>query len=811
VIDVGRRVRDYEIVAHLKPGGMATLFLARRVGPQGFARPVAIKIVHPHLASDPELVRMFIDEARLSACVHHPNVVHVEELGEENGTFFLAMEYLHGESLSALLAALSRVERQLPVDVAAWIAMQAAAGLHAAHETRDAEGRPLGLVHRDVSPQNVLVSVDGHVKLIDFGIVKVGAASGGTEAGVIKGKLAYMAPEQAEGDHVDRRTDVYALGIVLWEMLAMRRLFSGASDVEVLDRVRRPVREAPSAHRPDVPAALEAAVLRALAPDPGDRFATAEDFQRALARSVPEAAAAGSALAAILREMIGDRIEGRRRALAAAPPPETSVGRWSPPAAPPEPLEPDAPTIASRSGVHAIDTRAVAVMPLRAFGNVDAMVVDGVGDELRDLLSRVRGLRVKARAAPRGHDEDASAYGERLGVGRVVTGRVQQPDPERVRLAIALTSVEDGFQIWAEKFDCAMEELLETTDRVAQAIANALGDARLRGERPDGDPEAVDLHLELRRVISQPILVDPEAPFVLLERAKKIAPRDAVVLAFCAIGAVRSTYRPGSRREAMDVARATAERAVELGPDLPEPWVAMGQVRYGAGDSPGAVRALRRAIANGPSVCEAHELLGRMLLDAGLVEEAQRILEQALWIDPDRTFAFRELVRLYALEGEWGSVERGLARLAALDREQHLIMAVRLSLWAGRPLADPATGATSAKHVAALAEIGWSAIRSRALREKDVATIRRVRESFVGQLLPQRFFRQLEAEFHAFVGNRDGAMELVHEAAEAGLEDRVWIDRCPLIAPYAREPALERDVEAIRARAEEVRRAWDEW
>ena len=254
MFELGDKVGEYEIVARLKSGGMATLFLAHRRGAAGFQRFVAIKVVHPHLATDASFVRMFVDEALLSARIVHPNVVHVEELGEAEGTYFLVMEYVHGCSLSLLVRALARRKRMLAAEIATSIVMKVADGLHAAHETRGDLGELLGVVHRDVSPQNVLLAYQGHVKLIDFGIAKASGRSQQTEAGSIKGKFRYMSPEQAWGRPVDRRSDVFALGIVLWELLAARPLFDAANDLLVLENVRHPMVEAPSRWLPSTSA-----------------------------------------------------------------------------------------------------------------------------------------------------------------------------------------------------------------------------------------------------------------------------------------------------------------------------------------------------------------------------------------------------------------------------------------------------------------------------------------------------------------------------------------------------------------------------
>jgi serine/threonine-protein kinase len=316
VFEVGDRIGEYQIVARLKSGGMATLFLAQRRGAAGFQRFVAIKVVHPHLASDPAFVRMFVDEALLSARIVHPNVVHVEELGEAEGTYFLVMEYVHGCSLSLLVRALARRKRMLAVDIATHIAMKVADGLHAAHETRGDRGELLGVVHRDVSPQNVLLSYQGHVKLIDFGIAKAAGRSQQTEAGSIKGKFRYMAPEQAWGRAVDRRSDVFALGIVLWELLAARPLFEAENDLLVLEKVRHPRVEPPSVYAPHVPPELDAVVLSALAEDPDARPATAQEFRRRLGEAYPRAMNVDSErLSELMLASMHEQIERDRAAL----------------------------------------------------------------------------------------------------------------------------------------------------------------------------------------------------------------------------------------------------------------------------------------------------------------------------------------------------------------------------------------------------------------------------------------------------------------------------------------------------------------
>jgi serine/threonine-protein kinase len=289
VWSVGQRIGEYELIAHLRSGGMAMLFLAKRSGAAGFTREVAIKIVNPELAVDSQFRTMFLDEAMLSSRIQHPNVVHVEELAEYEGSHYLVMEYVHGCSLSQLQRQLVGRGRRLSPSFATRIAMHVADALHAAHETRDPEGRPLGVVHRDVSPENILLAYAGHVKLIDFGIAKAYGRRHKTQEGLLKGKFRYMAPEQAYGKPIDRRTDVYQLGIVLWEMLTLRRLFDAETDVDLLAQVREPRIPPPSALVDRIPPRLDAAVMAALDPSPDKRPADAQTFARMLAKAVPEA------------------------------------------------------------------------------------------------------------------------------------------------------------------------------------------------------------------------------------------------------------------------------------------------------------------------------------------------------------------------------------------------------------------------------------------------------------------------------------------------------------------------------------------
>ena len=296
---------------------MATLFLARRAGAAGFARHVAIKVVHADLANDEQFRQMFLDEALLSSRIQHPNVVHVEELGRHGSAHFLVMEFVHGCSLSQLQRSLLACGRRLSPAFAVRIAIHVAEALHAAHEARDDRGRLLNVVHRDVTPENVLLAYAGHVKLIDFGIAKAYGRRHRTQDGLLKGKFRYMAPEQALGKPVDRRVDIYQLGIVTWEMLTLRRLFDAERDIDLLAAVQRPRVTPPSAHVDGIPSALDVALMRALDPEPSSRPPDAQTFARMLARAMP---AAHEVDAQALRDLLHGCMREHRQAERAAYP-----------------------------------------------------------------------------------------------------------------------------------------------------------------------------------------------------------------------------------------------------------------------------------------------------------------------------------------------------------------------------------------------------------------------------------------------------------------------------------------------------------
>jgi eukaryotic-like serine/threonine-protein kinase len=276
----GLLIGRYERLYRLGHGGMATVWLGRAVGTAGFEKLVAVKVIHPHLANEPDFVEMFLDEARIAARIRHPNVVEILDLGREDDVFFMVMEYVEGDTLASLLKELRKAGELLPVAAILQIIADACEGLAAAHDLVDPDGVPYHLVHRDVSPHNLLVGIDGRVRVVDFGIMKAAGKRSTTLTGQLRGKLPYMSPEQARGQAIDRRTDLFALGAVLWELCTNERLFGGETDSEILTRVCDCVVPDIASLRNDLPPELIRVVQRSLAPDLERRYRDAHEMLR---------------------------------------------------------------------------------------------------------------------------------------------------------------------------------------------------------------------------------------------------------------------------------------------------------------------------------------------------------------------------------------------------------------------------------------------------------------------------------------------------------------------------------------------------
>jgi len=347
---------NYQLIKRLAMGGMAQIYLARQQGPEGFEKLLVVKRILPHLAENEEFVRMFLDEARIAARLNHPNIVQIFNLGAQDDSFFIAMEYIHGDDLRKVFKRAERMGQEMPVPLVCRVITEACAGLDYAHKKTDPNGKPLGIVHRDISPQNILLTFEGRVKIVDFGIAKAADQATVTRSGVLKGKYSYMSPEQAAAQRLDGRSDIFALGIIFYELLTGTRLFKRSTDMATLQAVSDCQVTPPSQVNPKLPADLDPIVMKALARKPEDRYGEALQLQLALedwlvSHQLPSSSAH---LAAFMQELYAERLAEEARLGevlveddSMAPPPsrkaETHVEpRRSAPPLPPRSSEDDA-------------------------------------------------------------------------------------------------------------------------------------------------------------------------------------------------------------------------------------------------------------------------------------------------------------------------------------------------------------------------------------------------------------------------------------------------------------------------------------
>jgi eukaryotic-like serine/threonine-protein kinase len=400
----------YAIYDEIASGGMATVHYGRLLGAEGFARIVAIKRLHPHFAKDESFVSMFLDEARLAARVHHPNVVGTIDVVSTDGELMLVMEYVHGESLSRLARACSEQGTTIPLDILGAIMSGVLHGLHAAHEASSEAGEPLGIVHRDVSPQNILIGVDGVARVLDFGIAKAAGRSQVTREGVLKGKLSYMAPEQVRRFEVTRAADVYACGVVLWEMLTLQRLFTGDNEAILIFQVIEAAISPPSMLVPTLLPGIDELVLKALARNPEQRHPTAEAL--ALEVEATLGVASPTAVRRWLSSIAGPELEKRARHVAqieAVPQPSAA-----PP--PPEPAPPAPVVVAETPGPRRVVRLSVIVAAILAAALAAAI-----------LLVRARTPDLPTLPAPSAADSSAETPSQTATASAVASDSTQAP------------------------------------------------------------------------------------------------------------------------------------------------------------------------------------------------------------------------------------------------------------------------------------------------------------------------------------------------------------------------------------------------
>jgi TolB-like protein/Flp pilus assembly protein TadD/predicted Ser/Thr protein kinase len=586
---IGKTISHYRILQKLGEGGMGVVYKAEDATLQ---RTVALKFLPDEMTRDPEAKERFLREARAAAALNHPSICTVHEIEKDEGLTFIAMELVEGESLR------SKIESGvLDLEHAVDVTIQVADGLREAHRKH--------IVHRDIKPANIMVTAGGRAKLMDFGLASLGGTSQLTKAGTTLGTVSYMSPEQARGQPVDHRTDIWSLGVVLYEAVTGRRPFRGSRDQAVIHSIINEPPEPMSAVLPSVPPPLQSAVSRMLSKTPETRYQTAEELLVDL-----EAIRQGSSWAAT-RQLSAGLGPSVKKALAALPP--------------------DAPSI--------------AVLPFTDMSpeKNQEYFVDGLSEELLAALSRLRGLRVAARTSAfafKGKHEDIREIGRKLNVTTLLEGSVRKAG-EQVRITAQLISVADGFHLWSDTYDHRLEDIFAIQEDIARSVAQALR-VTLLGGREDAlrargsNAEAFSLMLRAKHLSQTYTKENLERAVTCLQEALELDPDYAAAwtdLAYVCVTQALWLYIPfdeGYRR-----AREAVTRALAIDPDLASAHRMLCHIRtrydwdFGAAKT-SADRALALEPGNGATVGTA----GNLAMLLGRLDEAVTLGRRALELDP---------------------------------------------------------------------------------------------------------------------------------------------------------------------------------
>ncbi len=636
---------DYYLTRKIATGGMAELFRARKVGEAGFEKQLVIKRLLPHLAEDQDLRTMFLDEARLASRLTHVNIAQVFDLGlaraadpsrpQQEATYFIAMEYVFGKSLAEVIRRGQARNKPLSIENAVKIILSAAQGLQYAHSRRDDQGNPLGLVHRDISPQNILISYEGEVKLVDFGIAKALNQSNTTRPGMLKGKFSYMAPEQARGEAVDQRTDIYALGVVLWETLTGRRLFTGDSEATILSKVLEPRVEPPSSIMEGLPPELDDICLKCLRPDPDQRYPDAQALCDAMEKYLQGLTTFPStySLRNYMHELFGEEIaeeteqirqetEAVHQLVAGAKPKEPAAPAGGEAAGPAEPTQLYQPP-AEDPGRGKGKGKLWAILGGAAVLVVVALVlVLGGGDEPAPIppAGRPQAQAPKpAVGAPAEAPRPAPAAQEKTPASPT-PAREPAPAPRPAEPPLVIQARED---LKAQRFAQALEKL-------DQAVAQ---DEKLAAL------VARDRARALLGLAAQESGEDPQKALADLEKAAAYAPDWAEV-----------PFQRGrilTRLKRLDQALAAYAKALELDPEMDAAHFNQGYIYLQKGQLDQAVAAFQRVVdLDSPFKADAYLNLAVCSVRQGDKARAVEMLKRALVANPNHKLAQRYLDKL---------------------------------------------------------------------------------------------------------------------------------------------------------------------
>ena len=654
-LPAGRRLGPYEIVAALGAGGMGEVYRARDVR---LERSVAVKVLPAELAADERYRQRFEREARAASALSHPNIAHVYDVGEQDGTHFIAMEYVEGETLRAL-SARGRLELDLVVD----LGVQMASALEEAHAR--------GVVHRDIKSANAVVTPKGQLKVLDFGLARQlregpgsaldseRATEARTQVGVVMGTVPYMSPEQALGKEVDARTDLFSLGVVLYELATGRLPFKGDTTTQTIDQICHANPGPIGASRTDVPLEFERIVRKCLEKDRERRYASARDLVVDL-RNLQRDRVSGQSLAATMPT------QRRRRLLpvlgAAGMVAVLVVGFW----------------VFRRVATRGAAVESVAVLPFANTTGDPAIeyLSDGISESLINKLSSLPGLRVISRTSAfafKGKTLAPLEIGRKLGVDALLLGSLAQRG-SNFAITAELVSVRDDTHLWGERYSRRADDVLQVEGEIAATIAGTLrrqltGEDRQKLARgATDDPEAYRLYLKGRDSLVG-TLQEMDKGVDFLQQAVSRAPGYALAHAGLAEAYTRQAFLRGeSRREAVGKARAAVGRALELDPNLAEAHAALGLVHfYFEWDWEGADAEFRRGLALNAGSRSVQEEYGNFLTAMGRLDDGLAHSREAERLDPLSVGPVHDIALNYFIRGDLEQAAANFRRTIEID------------------------------------------------------------------------------------------------------------------------------------------------
>ncbi len=753
----------YRILRWLGGGGMGRVYEALDTE---LDERVALKVLKSGLSDD--AIERFRREVKLTRRIQHGNVARMFDIGEHAGEKFLTMELVDGDPLTRQMT-----QQPMPWPQLETIAKQICAGLAAAHAA--------GVVHRDLKPDNVLIErTTGRAVLTDFGIARSGDDPSVTQVGAVVGTPRYMAPEQLAGREVDARTDLFALGVMLFELATATRPWPGdnAISIAVSQATQAPRTIEPSAS--SVPPFFAALVAACMQLEPRDRPASAD--------AVLESLETGQA-------PVASRDSATRMARTSTPP---AVPRTRTPTG--APRAPATPTIS--------EPTAIAVLPITC-APADEYLADGLLEDLTDTLSTTPGIRVR----PAGIVRQTSApepreLGQRLQVDHVVTSSLRRT-ANGLRIATRLLSVADGFQIWAHKRDLSEAEVLTVADELASGIATALSTRATSDTKPT-DPRAVELYLRARAELRRFWGSHTAQAATLLDQALEYAPSSVPILAASSWAHVQEWVMRGEP-ELMAKAQTAVERGLATGHG--EAYLAAAQFHFNRGEFDQGATGMARALARAPMSPHCHELAAKILLEVEGTVQARQHYETARGLDPSRWAVIDyDLARVDALEGNWASSDERCARLLA-DPDTSIqqlgqILRGRMRVWRGDTTVVGNTSNVSINRVGANANLVFrfvTTIDSDGTIKEDVW-----RDMMAESVDPRRPIRQylvrlqLFAELASLVDDRRKALEALTRGVDLGLMDLTWFDRCPLLDKMVEYPEFSKLRRRVAERATRV-------